>query len=187
MTTTPTQHSSLSTVDPSSGFHTCTFQKTSITRSPLRLTLTFLIQSLVYSIQIKHLTKSHQLDFFFHPLKINSTSWFLDPPNPIFFSETGILCMQLELAHCVDQVGMELRGHSLSASPVLGLMACATTAQLLLLLFFVFDYTGTHMQEMSYLCRRQSEVILLYMYVFFACLYVCVTTCMPDACGSQKR
>jgi hypothetical protein len=46
------------------------------------------------------------------------------------FFETGFLCVALavlELAHFVDQAGLELRNPPASASQVLGLKACATT------------------------------------------------------------
>jgi hypothetical protein len=49
-----------------------------------------------------------------------------------WFFETGFLCVALAGCpgtHSVDQVGLELRNLPASASRVLGLKACATTAQ----------------------------------------------------------
>jgi hypothetical protein len=42
--------------------------------------------------------------------------------------------------HSVDQAGLEFRNPPASASQVLGLKACATTAQLIYL-FYVYEYT----------------------------------------------
>jgi hypothetical protein len=46
------------------------------------------------------------------------------------FFETGFLCISLGCpgTHSVDQAGLELRSPPASASQVLGLKACATTA-----------------------------------------------------------
>jgi hypothetical protein len=49
------------------------------------------------------------------------------------FSETGFLCVALAVLELtLDQAGLELRNPSASASQVLGLKACATTAQFFL-------------------------------------------------------
>ena len=48
----------------------------------------------------------------------------------MFVWETEILCVTLavlELSHCVDQTGLELRDAPASASQVLELQACTTT------------------------------------------------------------
>jgi hypothetical protein len=49
-----------------------------------------------------------------------------------FFSETGFLCIVLAVLELnfVDQAGLELRNPPVSASQVLELKACATTARL---------------------------------------------------------
>ena len=50
-----------------------------------------------------------------------------------WFFETGFLCVALavlELTHSVDQAGLKLRNLPASASQVLELKACTTTAQL---------------------------------------------------------
>jgi hypothetical protein len=63
--------------------------------------------------------------------------WFL-----FFFFETGdrvSLCSSGHPGtHSVDQAGLELRNLPASASQVLGLKACATTARLLFFFFFFF-------------------------------------------------
>jgi hypothetical protein len=46
------------------------------------------------------------------------------------FFETGFLCIVLAGTQFVDQAGLELRNPPVSAFQVLGLKACATTAQL---------------------------------------------------------
>jgi hypothetical protein len=47
----------------------------------------------------------------------------------VLFFETGFLCVALAvLDHSVDQAGLELRNPPASASQVLELKACATTA-----------------------------------------------------------
>jgi hypothetical protein len=50
----------------------------------------------------------------------------------IYFFETKFLCVTLAcpVTHSVDQGGLELRNPPASASQMLGLKACATTAQL---------------------------------------------------------
>jgi hypothetical protein len=47
-----------------------------------------------------------------------------------FFPETGFLCIALAVLELtVDQAGLKLRNPLASASQVLGLKVCATTAQ----------------------------------------------------------
>jgi hypothetical protein len=48
-----------------------------------------------------------------------------------WFFETGFLCVALAVleTHCVDQTGLGLRNPPASASQVLGLKACTTTAR----------------------------------------------------------
>jgi hypothetical protein len=50
----------------------------------------------------------------------------------VLFFETAFLCVALSGDNSVDQAGLELRNPPASASQVLGLKACATTAQLFL-------------------------------------------------------
>jgi hypothetical protein len=49
----------------------------------------------------------------------------------LFFFKTGFLCVALAVLELtfVDQAGLELRNPPASASQVLGLKACATTAR----------------------------------------------------------
>jgi hypothetical protein len=51
-------------------------------------------------------------------------------PHPFFFVETGFLCVTLTVLELtfVDQAGLKLRNPPPSASGVLGLKECATTA-----------------------------------------------------------
>jgi hypothetical protein len=61
----------------------------------------------------------------------------------VFFFKTGFLCVALAVlgTHSVDQAGLELRSPPTSASQVLGLKACATTAQVQAI-FILFRGTG---------------------------------------------
>jgi hypothetical protein len=64
-----------------------------------------------------------------------------------WFFETGFLCIAPACpgTHSVDQAGLELRNLPASASRVLGLKACATTAQLchgIFIIFICFIITG---------------------------------------------
>jgi hypothetical protein len=55
-----------------------------------------------------------------------------------WFFETGFLCSPgCPGTHSVDQAGLELRNPPASASQVLGLKACATTARLVLIHLFL--------------------------------------------------
>jgi hypothetical protein len=57
-----------------------------------------------------------------------------------WFFETGFLCSPgCPGAHFVDQAGLKLKNLPASASQVLGLMACATTARPIFFFFFFLD------------------------------------------------
>ena len=69
-----------------------------------------------------------------------TTELSLQPWTHVFFFgflETGFLCIALAVleTHFVDQAGLELRNAPASASQVLRLKACATTAQQKILIF----------------------------------------------------
>jgi hypothetical protein len=57
--------------------------------------------------------------------------------------------------HCVDQAGLELRNPPASASQVLGLQACATTAQLCKLIFTFLLEAVLHLIAFSFNCLKE--------------------------------
>ena len=76
----------------------------------------------------------------------------------MFFQDrVSLYCPSCPGTHFVDQAGLELKNLAVSASQVLGLKACATTAWLC-----------------SYLLRRQMFLLLLSL----DCLFVCLPSAM---------
>jgi hypothetical protein len=80
--------------------------------------------------------------------------------------------------HFVDQAGLELRNLLASASRVLGLKACATTARLVLFCF-VLRYPGTHyvdqasfeLRDLSCLCLLSARIKVVHHYVWLLKYY----------------
>ena len=63
--------------------------------------------------------------------------------------------------YSVDQAGLELRNRPASASQVLGLKACATTARLFILFFlrFIYCYMSVHCSCLLTHQKRASDLI----------------------------
>jgi hypothetical protein len=72
----------------------------------------------------------------------------------IYFLDRVSLCSPgCPGTHSVDQAGLEIRNPSDTASQVLGLKVCATTAQFVI----IFDNCVTHRLSLSHVPLRKSE------------------------------
>jgi hypothetical protein len=95
----------------------------------------------MYCLNQKQMTGKYIFSLFSHTSTINIWYFFLCLFVCLFvFQDRVSLCsLGCPGTHSVDQAGLELRNLPASASQVLGLKACATTAQL----FFFFSPYGT--------------------------------------------
>jgi hypothetical protein len=95
-----------------------------------------------------------------------------------FFRDRVSLCSPgCPGTHFVDQAGHELRNPPASASRVLGLKACATTAWLPILIFCIHMLTDLFLLHCVYVCVCVCVYVCVCMRVCMVCVYMHTCKC----------